>query len=202
MKTRRLLILCLAVVIGVGLLGCATTQKKSPLQWGAAGQVIYHDEFEFTNPPRGWMLVQVESGGEFGFGFMKRDPGAFPSQSMFVYDEEPFGCSSKFEDREEEFFKRYLWTTALTMDMKILEKQKVQVVGGEGLAVVAEGKDPVKKEKAKSKVVFGKRGERVVAWYLTQWRTIDGTYDDSAFQVFDQFWGSYKFLKKSFYETL
>jgi hypothetical protein len=148
------------------------------------------------------MLVQVESGGEFGFGFMKRDPGAFPSQSMFVYDEEPFGCSSKFEDREEEFFKRYLWTTAMIMDMKILEKQKVQVVGGEGLAVVAEGKDPVKKEKAKSKVVFGKRGERVVAWYLTQWRTIDGTYDDSAFQVFDQFWGSYKFLKKSFYETL
>ena len=202
MKTRRLSILCLAGVIIVSLVGCATTTKKSPLQWGAAGQSIYNDEFEFTNPPQGWSLVQVESGGEFGFGFMKRDPGAFPSQSMFVYDEEPFGCSTKFEDREEEFFKRYLWTTALTMDMKILERKKVQVAGGEGLAVIAEGKDPVKKEKAKSKVVFGKRGERVVAWYLTQWRTIDGTYDDSAFQVFDQFWGSYKFLRKSFYETL
>ena len=202
MKTRRLGILCLAVVIGFGLLGCATTGKKSPLQWGPSGQAVYGGEFEFTPPPQGWSLVQVESGGEFGFGFMKRDPGPFPSQSMFVYDEEPFGCSTKFEDREEEFFKRYLWTTAMIMDMKILEKKKVQVVGGEGLAVIAEGKDPVKKEKAKSKVVFGKRGERVVAWYLTQWRTIDGTYDDSAFQVFDQFWGSYKFLRKSFYETL
>ena len=202
MKTRVLAILCLAVFMVFGLLGCATTEKKGPLQWGTLGKAVYGDEFEFTPPPRGWMLVQVESGGEFGFGFMKRDPGDFPSQSMFVYDEEPFGCSTKFEDREEEFFKRYLWTTALTMDMKILEKQKVQVVGGEGLAVVAEGKDLIKKEKAKSKVVFGKRGERVVAWYLTQWRTLDGTYDDSAFQVFDQFWGSYKFLKKSFYETL
>jgi len=51
-------------------------------------------------------------------------------------------------------------------------------------------------------VVFGKRGERVVSWYLTQWRSIDGAYDDSAFQVFDTFWGSFKYLKKSFYEAL
>jgi hypothetical protein len=51
-------------------------------------------------------------------------------------------------------------------------------------------------------VVFGKRGDRVVAWYLTQWRLIDGVYDDSAFQVFDTFWGSFKYLKKSFYEAL
>ena len=201
MKTRELSILCLAVVMSVGLLSCATT-KKGPLQWSSAGQAIYDGEFEFANPPPEWKLVLVESGGEFGFGFMKRDPGAFPSQSMFVYDEEPFGYSTKFEDREEEFFRRFLWTTAVNLDIKVLERKKVRVVGGEGLAVVAEGKDPVKKEKAKFKAVFGKRGERVVAWYLTQWRHIDGTYDDSAFEVFDQFWGSYKFLKKSFYETL
>jgi hypothetical protein len=87
-------------------------------------------------------------------------------------------------------------------DMQILEKKKVNVLGGEGLAVVAEAKDPVKKEKVKSKVVFGKRGDRVVAFYLTQWRPIDGTYDPSAFEVFDQFVCSFKFLKKSFYETL
>ena len=90
----------------------------------------------------------------------------------------------------------------MVLDMKILESQKVQVVGGEGLAVIAEGKDPVKKEKVKTKIVFGKRGERVVSWYLTQWRTFDGTYDNSAFDVFDKFWGSFRYLKKSFYETL
>jgi hypothetical protein len=86
--------------------------------------------------------------------------------------------------------------------MRILERQKIHVLGGEGLAVVAEGEDPIKKEKAKSKVVFGKRGDRVVAFYLTQWRHIDGTYDPSAFDVFDRFVASFKFLKKSFYETL
>jgi hypothetical protein len=67
---------------------------------------------------------------------------------------------------------------------------------------VAEGTDPIKKEKAKSKVVFGKRGERVVAFYLTQWRSIDAPYDPSAFEIFDKFVASFKFLKKSFYETL
>ena len=202
MRTKRMSILCGLLVIGWLLGGCATAEKKSILRLGAPGMAVYDDEFEFSVPPRGWMLVQVESGGEFGFGFMKVDPGAFPSQSMFVYDEEPFGCSTKFEGREREFFKRYLWSTAMVLDMKILERQKVQVAGGEGLAVIAEGKDPVKKEKVKSKVVFGKRGERVVSWYLTQWRTLDGTYDNSAFDVFDKFWGSFKYMKKSFYETL
>ena len=78
----------------------------------------------------------------------------------------------------------------------------MQVVGGEGFAVTVEGKDPVKKEKVRAKVVFGKRGERVVGFYITQWRPMDGTYDPSAFEVFDKFWKSFKFLKKSFYETL
>jgi hypothetical protein len=202
MRTRRMLILCGLLVIGGLLGGCAMMQKKSLLQPGPPGMAIYDNEFEFSNPPRGWMLVQVEAGGEFGFGFMKVDRGPFPSQSMFVYDEEPFGCATQFEGREKEFFKRYLWSTAMILDMKILERQKVQVVGGEGLAVIAEGRDPVKKEKVKTKIVFGKRGERVVAWYLTQWRTLDEPFDNSAFGVFDKFWESFKYLKKSFYETL
>ncbi len=189
--------------VGMMLSACATTETtQKPYKVSPQGTVIWNDEFEFKPPPPGWKLIQVEVGGEFGFGFLRADPGQFPSQSMFVYDEEPFGCSTKFEDREVEFFKRYLWTTALNIDMQILEKKKVNVLGGEGLAVVAEGKDSVKKEKAKSKVVFGKRGDRVVAFYLTQWRVIDGTYDPSAFEIFDKFVASFKFLKKSFYETL
>jgi hypothetical protein len=83
-----------------------------------------------------------------------------------------------------------------------LERKKISVVGGEGLEVIAEGFDPVKKEKVRSKVVFGKRGERVVSWYLTQWRPLDESFDPSAFEVFDRFVASFKFLKKSFYEML
>jgi len=203
MKKNWFLILMVGLALGLWLSGCATTETtKKPYRMSPQGTVIWDDEFEFKPPPYEWKVIQVEVGGEFGFGFMRVDRGPFPSQSMFVYDEEPFGCSTQFENRETEFFKRYLWATAMSMDMRILERQKVQVVGGEGLAVVAEGKDPVKKEKVKSKVVFAKRGNRVVAFYITQWRPLDGTYDPSAFEVFDKFWGSFKFLKKSFYQTL
>ena len=200
---RKGLMILYFLLVAFWLSGCATTQTTSkPYKLTEQGTVIWGEEFEFKTPPIEWKVVQVESGGEFGFGFLRRDPGLFPSQSMFVYDEEPFGCSINFEERQKEFFKRFLWATPLNINMEILEKKRVQVLGGEGLAVVVEGKDPIKKEQVKSKVVFGKRGDRVVAFYLTQWRSINGTYDPSAFDVFDQFWGSFKYLKKSFYETL
>ena len=203
MKRKGLIILCTLLVL-VWFSACATMQQtqEKPYRLSERGTLIWEDEFEFMVPPLGWNVVQVESGGEFGFGFVRRDPGEFPSQSVFVYDEEPFGGSLKLEERSEEFFKRYLWAAAISMNIKVLETKRMSVVGGEGLAVIAEGRDPVKKEKVRSKVVFGKRGERVVSWYLTQWRPIDGTFDPSAFEVFDKFVASFKYLKKSFYETL
>ena len=200
MRTHRLLMLCLVLFLGLIVSGCATTERKEPYRLSDRGTLIWEDEFEFKVPPANWKVVQVESGGEFGFGFMKIDPGPFPSQSMFVYDEEPFGAAIQLEDRAKEFFKRFLWTAALKL--QILQREKVQVAGGEGLAVTVEGKDSASGEKAKSKVVFGKRGERVVAWYITQWRPMDGIYDQTAFETFDEFWKSFKFLKKSFYEML
>ena len=202
MKKKILTILCVVSLL-VWLSGCATTQTtQKPYRISPQGTLIWQDEFEFMVPPLGWNVVQVESGSEFGFGFVRRDPGEFPSQSVFVYDEDPFGCSTKLDERSEEFFKRYLWAAAISMNVKVLETKKMNVLGGEGLAVIAEGKDPVKKEKVRSKVVFGRRGDRVVTWYLTQWRHIDGAFDPSAFEVFDKFVASFKYLKKSFYETL
>ena len=203
MKKKGLLILYLLLVL-VWVSGCANLQpiQEKPYRLSERGTLIWQDEFEFMLPPLGWNVIQVESGDEFGFGFVRRDSGPFPSQSLFVYDEEPFGYSTKLNDRSEEFFKRYLWAAAISMNIKVLESKKMNVVGGEGLAVIAEGKDPVKKEKVRSKVVFGKRGDRVVSWYLTQWRNIDENFDPSAFEVFDKFVASFKYLKKSFYETL
>lgn len=203
MKKRVLLML--SVIIGwVWLSGCASFQsekKPVPYRLTAQGTVIWEDEFEFLPPPPDWKLLRVEVGeNDINFGFTRSDPGPFPSMTSFAYDEEPFGCSTKFEDREREFFKRFLFNAIL--QFQVLEKNKVQVFGGEGLEVVVEGKDPVKKEKVRAKVVFGKRGERIVGFYITQWRHLDGTYDLSAFEIFDNFWKSFKFLKKSFYETL
>jgi len=51
-------------------------------------------------------------------------------------------------------------------------------------------------------LVFGYRGERVVLFYLNQWRSIESSFDQSAFELLDRFVTSFTFLKKSFYETL
>jgi hypothetical protein len=189
------------VLVMAWLSGCATTETtQKPYRLSSQGTVIWEDEFEFALPPLGWKLLRPEAGGDINFGFTRDDPGEFPSVSIFAYDEEPFGCTTQFEGRGKEFFKRFLFNAIL--QFQILERKKVQVVGGEGLAVTVEGKDPIKKEKVRAKVVFGKRGDRIVGFYITQWRPMDGNYDLSAFDVFDQFVASFKFLKKSFYETL
>ena len=184
------------------LSGCATveTSKKVPYKLSPQGTVIWQDEFEFMPPPPDWKLLIVEEEGDINFGFTRADPGQFPSTTSFAYDEEPFGSSTKLEEREREFFKRFLFNAIL--QFQVLEKRKTQVLGGEGLEVVTEGKDLVKGEKVRAKVVFGKRGERIVGFYITQWRPINGTYELSAFEIFDKFVNSFKFLKKSFYETL
>jgi hypothetical protein len=202
MKMKRASIFCSLLVI-FGIFGCAgmETPKAVPYKLSAQGTVIWEDEFEFTPPPQGWKLLRVEeAGGDINFGFMRVDTGPCPSLTTFAYDEEPFGCATKFEDREREFFKRFLFNAIL--QFQIIEKKKIQVLGGEGTEVAVEGKDPVKKEKVRAKVVFGKRGDRIVAFYITQWRPMDGAYDPSVFDVFDKFVKSFKFLKKSFYETL
>ncbi len=200
MKKKILTILC-TVLVMAWLSGCATTQTtQKPYRFSSQGTVIWEDELEFAIPPLGWKLLIPEEGGDISLGFMRMDSGPFPSSTSFAYDEEPFGCSTQFEGREKEFFKRFLFNAIL--QFQILERKKVQVVGGEGLAVTVEGKDPIKKEKVRAKVVFGKRGDRVIGFYITQWRPIDGTYDLSAFEDFDKFVASFKFLKKSFYETL
>ena len=200
MKKKIWMILCF-VLVAVWFSGCATTQTaQKPYRLSPQGTVIWEDEFEFAPPPLGWKLLRPEAGGDINFGFMRDDPGGFPSTTTFAYDEEPFGCTTNLEGREKEFFKRFLFNAIVKFE--VLKREKVQVVGGEGLAVTVEGKDPIKKEKVRAKVVFGKRGDRVIGFYITQWRPMDGTYDLSAFEVFDKFMASFKFLKKSFYETL
>jgi hypothetical protein len=201
MRKKMLMILCLVLVVA-WLSGCATTETtKKPYRLSQQGTVIWEDEFEFLPPPPDWKLLRVETGeNDINFGFMRNDPGGFPSTTTFAYDEEPFGCTTKFEGREKEFFRRFLFNAIVKFE--VLKREKVKVVGGEGLAVTVEGKDSVKKEKVRAKVVFGKRGDRVIGFYITQWRPINGSYDLSVFEVFDKFVASFKFLKKSFYETL
>ncbi len=179
-----------------------TAQTVPVLKPGDKGTVIYNGEFEFQPPPSPWELIKGNESTTYVFGFYRKDPGKIALEStFFAYDEEPYGYSRKLEDRAEEFLKRFFW--ASHVKVTVLErKTTTPVLGGEGMTLVLEGKDPVKKHKVKSKVIFGKRGERVVAFYINQWRTFESAYDQSAFDIFDKFAGSFRFLKKSFYEEL
>ncbi len=201
MKRKGLITLC-SILILAWFSGCASMGPSKPVPYKVTpqGTVVWEDEFEFLPPSPDWKLLRVEEQGDINFGFMRTDPGGFPSLTTFAYDEEPFGCSTQFEGREKEFFKRFLFNAIV--QFQILERKKVQVVGGEGLQVDVEGKDPVKGEKVRARVIFGKRGDRVIGFYITQWRPINATYDMAAFDTFDKFAKSFKFLKKSFYETL
>jgi len=203
MKRNGLLLLCSVLVVAC-ISGCATLEasKKVPYRLTPQGMVIWEDEFEFKPPPPDWKVLRVESGeNDINFGFIRTDPGPFPSLTTFAYDEDPFGCTAaSFEGREREFFKRFLFNAIL--QFQILGRKKIQVLGGEGLQVDVEGKDPVKGEKVRARVIFGRRGDRIVGFYITQWRPMNGTYDLSALEIFDRFWGSFRFLKKSFYQTL
>jgi hypothetical protein len=176
-------------------------QTVPALQPGTKGTVIYEGEYEFLPPPSPWEFIRGGTGSDFVLGYYRKDPGRLQLEStFFAYSEEPYGYSRDIQKRSEEFLKRFFW--ASYVKMKVLDRQKTTVLGGEGLALVLEGKDPVKGIKVRSKIIFGKRGERVVAFYINQWRTMDAKFDLSAFDTFDRFASSFRFLKKSFYETL
>jgi hypothetical protein len=178
-----------------------SAQSHSGITPGDNGSVIFAGEYEFEPPPSPWELIRGNDTSHFIFGFYRKDPGTIQLESTFLaYDEEPYGYSRTLDDRAGEFLKRIFWASYVTIN--ILEKKKTPVFGGAGLTLVLEGKDPIKKEKVRSKIVFGMRGERVVAFYINQWRSIADSYDLSAFDTFDRFAGSLRFLKKSFYQAL
>jgi hypothetical protein len=88
MKKKIGIILC-SVFVVVWLSGCATTQQtaQKPYRMSPQGTIIYEEEFEFVPPPPVWKLLRPESGGDINFGFMRDDPGGFPSTTTFAYDE-------------------------------------------------------------------------------------------------------------------
>lgn len=179
----------------------AGEEQASPIEPGPQGTSVYLGEYRFLPPPSPWELIRGGEGSDFVFGYYRRDRGKLPLESTFLaFSEEPYGYSSDISRRADEFLKRFFWSSQVKMG--VVDRRGVNVLGEEGLALLLEGKDPVKGVKVRSKVVFGKRGERVVAFYVNQWRSMDGQFDQSAFNTFDRFVESFRFLKQSFYQTL
>jgi len=194
-----------AICLGLTLcLGCAALPRPgdepAPYRYTPEGRVVWQEELEFAPPPEAWHLVQVDEGDEFSFAFLRTCGGPTPCQSTFAYDEEPFGYSRDLGTRISEFFRRFLWASRITFGEPATRPKRA--LGGEALEAVAEGTDPVRGEKVRAKVVFARRGERVVSFYLTQWRALDGSYSEEEVTDFDRFVESFRWLRPSFYETL
>jgi hypothetical protein len=178
----------------------AQTSGQTQYRVNENGKAVFQGEFEFVPFPSEWELLSHGEGSDTAIIFYRRDPGSYLSRTIIAYNEEPYGCSRQFEERAREFMSRFLWDAI--MQQQILEQKKTRVLGGEGFDLVIEANDKIDRKKVRTEIVFAKRGERIVAFNVTQWRTLDEPFDLSAFDVFTRFVGTFKTLKKSFFENL
>ena len=196
--------LAVALLLSTGLFlgGCATMgfeKPKSALTLTDRGTVVYLDKYEFKRPPADWLLLKNLEGGDFELGFLKIGKGPFPTQSTFIYDDQPFGSSRYLEPRAKQYCTRFLFNSGMLPDIK--KQENIHLWGRPAIAIYLEGENPNRDEKAKSLVYLVKRGSRIISFVLTQWRPMQGTFDQAAFTEFEDFVQSFKFLKKSFYEN-
>jgi hypothetical protein len=165
----------------------------------ADGTVVWQQEYRFEPPPAPWQLIDLDE-DDYSIAFMKICSDSYPCQSTLAYAEEPFGYSLDFEERQTEFFRRFLWASRVVFEPPKLSK--VKVFGQDGLEAVTVGTEPVLRHKVRCKILFARRGERVVAFYFTQWRSEEKPFDTADEADFDRFAESFGFLQPSFYERL
>ena len=181
--------------------GCATMGEKPKPALVATdrGTAVYEDKYEFKAPV-GWKLLRAVSGGDFEFGFLKFEEGDFPSQTTFLYDNQPFGSSRDLETRAKQYCTRFLWNSGIVPEVK--QQDEVQLGGQPAIAIHLEGENPNRNEKSKSLVYLVKKGNRIMSCVLTQWRPMKGTFDQEPFEQFETFVKSFKFLEPTFYDEL
>jgi hypothetical protein len=207
MEMRKKYFSLLGILFGLPVLmallgGCATMEPKKPPTMVPTdrGTVIYLEKYEFKRPPEGWALMKNVEGGDFELGFMRIEKGDFPTQTTFMYDEQPYGSSQDLEKRADYYCTKFLFNSGI--EAKVVKREKVSVTGREALVLEMGGENPVQKEKAKSRIYLIKKGNRIVSFVCTQWRPLNGTFSDEPFGHFEAFLQSFRFLTKDFYEQL
>ena len=196
---RLLLLAMVVLLLGACAAPAPTTVDPLAALRRADGTVVWQEEYAFHSPPAPWALVSLDE-DDYSIAFAKECSEYFPCQSTMAYAEEPFGYSKDFEKRAPEFFKRFLWASRVVFGEPQLATDTFD--GKPALVARVEGKERVKGQKVSAKVVFARRGERVVGFYYTQWRPEQIAYDPVDEQAFDAFVASFKFVKPSFYEQL
>jgi hypothetical protein len=162
------------------------------------GTAVYKEKYEFKAPTN-WRILQAESGGDFEFGFFRIE-GDFPNQTSFVYDDQPYGSSRDLEKRANQYETLYFMTMGLIKTSSKIEK--AEVMGQPAVILQVEGQNPNQGEKARSKIYLVQRGEWVVSFLCTQWRSMNGAFDPQDFEIFDTFTNSFKFLKSGPFEDI
>ena len=188
------------------LAGCATPGAPADPFAGMrtdAGSVVWQGEYEFAPMPEPWQLLKLDE-DDYSIAFFRsctlKTPAIYPCESTIAYAEEPFGYSRDLDKRQEEFFRRFLW--AARVDFEEPRVQPVRALGGEALQADTIGHERVLQHKVLVRVVFARRGERVVAFYFTQWRPSDMEFDRAPMEDFHRFIESFGYLKPSFYQRL
>jgi hypothetical protein len=201
-KPKRTLGTLVALAAMVGLLGaCATTstQKAPTLVPTGQGTVVFLEKYEFKPPPQGWIMMKNLEGGDFELGFLRFEKGDFPSQTTFMYDDMPYGSSQDLEKRADYYCTKFLFNSGI--DLEIKKRERLTINGRDALALYMEGQNNVTKEKAKSKVHLIKKGNRIISFVCTQWRPLNASFSQEAFDHYEAFVQSFKFVKKDFYEN-
>jgi len=167
------------------------------------GTVIWENEYEFAPPPPPWQLLSLDE-TDYSIAFFRgcrdEDPGFYPCESTFAYAEEPFGYSRDLKQRQEEFFRRFLWAARVDFEEPRLEA--IRLRGDNALQAETVGRERVLGHKVLVRALFAHRGERVVAFYFTQWRPEDRSFDHGQLENFQAFVDSFTYLRPSFYQQL
>jgi hypothetical protein len=187
------------------LAGCASSGAADPFAGMRTGEgtVVWQEEYEFAPMPEPWQLLELDE-DDYSVAFYrscKHDvPGTYPCESTAAYAEEPFGYSRDLYKRQEEFFRRFLWAARVDFDEPRLKK--IRALEGDALQAETIGHERVLQHKVLVRVVFAHRGERVVAFYFTQWRPSGEEFDMAPLEDFHRFTESFRYLKPSFYQLL
>jgi hypothetical protein len=201
-KLERTLGRLVAMAAMVGLLGaCATTgpEKVPTLVATDQGTVVFLEKYEFKPPPKGWAMMKNVEGGDFELGFFRFEKGEFPSQTTFMYDDQPYGSSQDLEKRADHYCTKFLINSGIDLEVKKREKRTIQ--GRDALAIDMEGQNHVTKEKARSRVYLIKKGSRIISFVCTQWRPLNASYSQEPFDHYEAFVHSFKFVRKDSYEN-
>lgn len=192
-----------------GVLACACTPMTSPRPdpWQgmrqADGSVLWLDEYRFTPPAESWQVLDIND-RDYSLALYKPcrelPAGGSPCESTMAYAEEPFGYSRELEPRAREFLKRYLWASRVRFSAPELTPTIIN--GRAALLVQVAGEEPVKHHRLQARIVFMHRGERVVAFFINQWRAGDRPFSAEDFAEFDRFVAAFRFARPSFYEKL